>query len=352
MKRVLAHTAEELRGAFVAQGIAPYRAGQVLRWIYRRGEREFAAMTDLERGLRSDLAACWTTRSLERLAVHASADGTEKLVLGTGEGARLETVLIPEARRNTICVSSQLGCGLDCSFCATGRLGFARNLRADEIVDQVLHAAEWLALRGERPTHVVYMGMGEPLLNTAQVVQSLRILCDPQGFALAPRRVTVSTAGVVPRMRELGEAVPVRLAISLHATTDAVRDALVPLNRRYPIRVLLDACRRQPLPPRSRLSFEYTLIRGVNDAPADARRLVRLLHGIRALVNLLPLNEHPGTHHRRPDADAVDAFARVLARARLPVAVRRSRGDDIYAACGQLGALSSAGATSSGAAVR
>jgi 23S rRNA (adenine2503-C2)-methyltransferase len=252
-------------------------------------------------------------------------------------------VVIPEEKRRTICVSSQVGCSLDCTFCATGRLGLLRNLRAEEIVDQVLHAAEVLAPRGERPTHVVYMGMGEPLLNLAAVVQSLRVLTDPGAFGLSPRRITVSTAGVVPRMADLGKALGVRLAVSLHATTDEVRGRLVPLNRRFPLAALLEACRAYPLAPRERLSFEYTLIAGVNDSTEDARRLVGLCAGLRVLVNLIPLNEHPGTDHRRPDDATVDAFAAVLARARVPVAVRRSRGEDVFAACGQLGATSLAG---------
>ena len=183
-------------------------------------------------------------------------------------------------------------------------------------------------------------------------LQSLRILTDPEAYGLAPRRITVSTVGVVPRMRELGDALPVRLAVSLHATTDAVRDALVPLNRRFPIAELLQACRSYPLPPNGRLSFEYTLIRDINDSPDDARRLVKLLHGLRAMVNLIPLNEHPGTHYRRPDDAVIDAFAGVLAAARVPMAVRRSRGDDVFAACGQLGAFATTGSQAPSASVR
>ena len=336
---LLALRPAELRERFTETGIEPYRAGQVLRWIYQRGVRDPEGMSDLSRSLRAQLSASWSAQELELESVHRAADGTEKLVLRTHDGAAIEAVLIPEERRRTLCVSSQIGCSLDCSFCATGRMGLGRNLGAGEIVDQVLHANALLAERGERLTHVVYMGMGEPLLNLAQVVRSVRILCDPETLALAERRITVSTAGVVPRMAELGASVGVRLAVSLHATTDPVRDELVPLNRRFPLAALLDACRRYPLPARGRLSFEYTLMRGVNDSPDDARRLVSLLHGLRAMVNLIPLNEHPGAPYRRPDEAAIDAFAAVLARARLPLAVRRGRGEDILAACGQLGAL-------------
>ena len=352
MRSLLACRPEELRQAFAAEGIPRFRAAQVLRQLYVRGERDLAGMTDLPAALRERLAAGWRTRALECLEVRASCDGTEKLVLAADDGARVETVVIPDGRRRTVCVSSQVGCSLDCAFCATGRMGLGRNLRAEEIVDQLLAAAERLAACGERPTHVVYMGMGEPLLNLAQVVQSLRILTDPEAYGLAPRRITVSTVGVVPRMRELGEAVPVRLAVSLHATTDAVRDELVPLNRRFPIAELLQACRSYPLPANGRLSFEYTLIRDTNDSPADARRLVKLLHGLRAMVNVIPLNEHPGTHYRRPDDAVIDAFAGLLAAARIPVAVRRSRGDDVFAACGQLGAFATAGPEASDASVR
>ncbi len=335
---VLDHTSEELRQAFAREGLERFRADQVLRWVYGQRVRDFRTMSDLARPLRERLYETWSLGCLEQESSFVSTDGTRKLVLRTREGAKIESVLIPEPRRQTICVSSQVGCSLDCSFCATGRLGLGRNLRAGEIVDQVLHGAEVLARSGERITHVVFMGMGEPLLNLDNVIRSIRILADPRALGLSPRRVTVSTAGVVPRIAELGRALPVRLAVSLHATTDEVRNELVPLNRRFPIATLLEAFRRYPASRRNRLSFEYTLIRGVNDSLDDARRLVKLLHGLRAKVNLIPMNEHPGSAYRRPEAPQIEAFAGTLAAARLPVTVRRSRGDDIFAACGQLGA--------------
>lgn len=335
---VLDHTSEELRQAFAREGLERFRADQVLRWVYGQRVRDFRLMSDLARPLRERLYETWSLGCLERESSFESTDGTRKLVLRTHDGAKIESVLIPEPRRQTLCVSSQVGCSLDCSFCATGRLGLGRNLRAGEIVDQVLHGAEVLARSGKEITHVVFMGMGEPLLNLDNVIRSIRILADPRGMGLSPRRVTVSTAGVVPRMAELGRALPVRLTVSLHATTDEVRNELVPLNRRFPIATLLEACRRYPASRRDRLSFEYTLIRGVNDSPDDARRLVKLLHGLRAKVNLIPMNEHPGSAYRRPEAPQIEAFAGTLAAARLPVTVRRSRGDDIFAACGQLGA--------------
>jgi 23S rRNA (adenine2503-C2)-methyltransferase len=339
LKTLQSFTSEELRQALRAEGLEPFRAAQVLRWVYRRAERDPARMTDLPAAARAVLEKGWRLRALELVQALPASDGATKLVLRTSDGGRVEAVVIPEEKRRTICVSSQIGCSLDCAFCATGRLGLGRNLRAEEIVDQVLHAAELLVPAGERPTHLVYMGMGEPLANLRAVIQSLRILTDPCAFGLAPRRITVSTAGVVPKLAELGRALPVRLAVSLHATTDELRDRLVPLNRRFPLAALLEACRAYPLAPRERLSFEYVLLAGVNDSPDDARRLVRLVAGMRALVNLIPWNPHPAAAFRRPSDAAIEAFAGVLARARVPVAVRRSRGEDVFAACGQLGAL-------------
>ena len=337
---ILACTSAELRSAFAADGIEGYRARQVLRWLWRRGVREFDAMSDLGRATVARLHERWRARALGLESVHLSDDGTRKLVLATDEGLRLEAVIIPERDRRTLCLSSQIGCSLDCSFCATGRMRLRRNLGAEEIVDQVLHAQELLADRGERLTHLVFMGMGEPLLNLAAVVQAIRVASDPDAGGFSPRRITVSTAGVVPMLAELGRAVRCRLAVSLHATTDAVRDELVPLNRRFPIAALLDACRRYPLRPRDRISFEYVLIRDVNDTHADARRLVGLLHGLRAKVNVIPLNEHPLSPYRRPEPERVERFVAGLARSRAPVSVRRSRGDDVFAACGQLAMLS------------
>ena len=339
MKSILGKSPAELRRELEREGIEGYRAAQILRWIFQRGVRDFADMSDLSRALRERLAASWTTRSLTRAEVLRSRDGTAKLALATGDGARIESVIIPEEDRRTLCVSSQVGCSLDCTFCATGRLGFGRNLRADEIADQLLHANEVLAPRGERVTHVVFMGMGEPLLNLREVVPAIRVLTDPDAAGLSSRKVTVSTAGVVPKMAELGLAVKTRLAVSLHATTDEVRTRLVPLNRRFPIAELLDACRRYPVPRRDRISFEYTLIRDVNDTPEDARRLVGLLHGLRAKVNLIPMNEHPGAPYRRPEPERMEAFMATVAKSRTAVSIRRSRGDDVFAACGQLANL-------------
>ena len=293
-------------------------------------------MTDLGRELRTRLADAWQTRALEIDAVQRSNDGTLKAVLRAADGARVEAVLIPEEERTTLCVSTQVGCSLDCSFCATGALGFSRNLRTAEIVDQVCRMRELL----EPPrsiTNLVFMGMGEPLLNLPAVSEALRLLVHPKAFAMAPRRVTVSTVGVVPQIEPLLRAAPINLAVSLHATTDAVRDELVPLNRRFPLDALLGELRRLPqITARRPVFFEYTLIAGVNDSEEDARRLAPLLRGIPAKLNLIPMNPHDDSPYRPPGEEAVDRFLRVVAASGLRATVRRSRGPDIQAACGQL----------------
>ena len=343
MKSVLDYTPEELRGSFTASGIEAFHADQVLHWVCVRGVREFRAMTNLSKRLRQKLADDWRTRSFERVATHRASDGTRKLVLESGDGARVEAVLIPEERRQTICVSSQVGCSLDCSFCATGRLGFGRNLEAAEMVEQILHARELLS-EGARAeiTNVVFMGMGEPLLNLRNVIQAIRLMTHPRGLGISPRRITVSTAGVASKLAELGAAAPVRLAVSLHATTDDVRDRLVPLNKRFPIATLVEACARYPVARRDRISFEYALMRDVNDSLADARRLAGLARDARAKVNLIPLNEHPETELRCPDAERIACFTETVAAAGVTATVRRPRGSDIYAACGQLGTIGDA----------
>ncbi|MCP4007070.1 MAG: 23S rRNA (adenine(2503)-C(2))-methyltransferase RlmN [bacterium] len=336
---LLAYTSDELRQQFEERGLPGFRGQQVARWLCGRRVRDFDAMTNLSLPLRKQLAQIWRSSALRRADVHTAADGTCKLVLCTDDDARIESVIIPEQRRNTLCVSSQVGCSLDCSFCATGRLGLGRNLRAEEIVDQVLHGWEVLAERGEELSHVVFMGMGEPLLNLQNVVQAIRVLLDNQGLCFSPKRITVSTAGVVSRMADLGKAVPVRLAVSLHATTDEVRDTLVPINRRFPIAQLLQACRDFPVARRDRISFEYTLMRDVNDTPADAIRLAKLIRGVRCKVNVIPMNEHAGAPYRRPTEIRIHDFVESLAAQGVTATLRRARGDDIFAACGQLGAL-------------
>jgi 23S rRNA (adenine2503-C2)-methyltransferase len=326
-----------LRERFVAEGLPGFRADQVASWLYGRGVEDPAAWTDLPQDLRASLAERYALRALTVRSHDCSRDGTVKAALETRDGAVLEAVLIPEEDRSTLCVSTQVGCPLACSFCATGTLGLTRNLRTAEIVDQVVRMRELVPER--RITNVVFMGMGEPLLNLPAVIEAVRTLQHPRGFGLAPRRVTVSTAGVVPRIADLLEAVPVNLAVSLHATTDALRDVLVPLNKRFPLDTLLGALRRIPqLSRRHPVFVEYTLMAGVNDDVTDARRLVKLLRGIPAKVNLIPMNPHPGSPYRAPTPEVASRFMGELVRGGLVATLRRSRGSDIDAACGQLAA--------------
>jgi 23S rRNA (adenine2503-C2)-methyltransferase len=276
-------------------------------------------------------------------------DGTIKAALVTHDERVIEAVLIPEEGRTTLCVSTQVGCPLACSFCATGTLGLDRNLTTSEIVEQVVRMGALLP-EGRRITNIVFMGMGEPLLNLANVVEAVKTLIHPRGFAMAPRRVTVSTAGVVPRIADLLEQVPVNLAVSLHAATDALRDELVPINKKFPLAELFSALRGIPrLTRRHPIFFEYTLLAGVNDSLADAERLVALLRGMPAKLNLIPVNPHPGSPYRAPTPEAAERFMAVVANAGLTVTLRRSRGADIDAACGQLAARSPAPAASSSA---
>jgi len=335
-------TVEALRERFAAGGIAPWRAEQVASWLYARGVEDPAEWTDLPLDLRARLAGEWRLRALEWDDLARSADGTVKGRLRAADGALVEAVLIPEEERTTLCISTQVGCPLACSFCATGALGFTRNLGVAEILDQVCRMREALA-PGQRLTNVVFMGMGEPLLNLPRVLDAVRVLLHPKAFALGPRKVTVSTAGVVPRIGALLEAAPVNLAVSLHAAHDAKRDLLVPINRRFPLDVLLGALRALPgLGPRRPVFFEWTLIAGVNDAPEDARELVRRIQGIPAKVNLIPMNAHADSAHRPPSAETCSRFAGELARRGVTVTLRRPRGADIDAACGQLAARGAA----------
>ena len=330
------HSLPRLREAFTQRGMAPFRAEQLAGWVYAQGVEDPERMTNLPADLRTALGGALALRALELESLAVSEDGTRKGVLRARDGARIESVVIPEPERTTLCVSTQVGCPLACSFCATGALGFTRNLSTAEIVDQLCRMRETLPA-GEAITNVVFMGMGEPLLNLPAVLEAIRLLVDPKAFALAPRRVTVSTAGVVPRLADVVTAAPVNLAVSLHATTDAVRDVLVPLNRRFPLRELLGALRALPgLSRRHPIFFEYTLMEGVNDSPEDAERLVKLLAEIPSKINLIPMNAHPDAPYRAPSPEVADRFLGVLSRARMVSTLRRPRGQDIAAACGQL----------------
>jgi 23S rRNA (adenine2503-C2)-methyltransferase len=317
-------------------GAPRYRGRQIAGWLYRRGATDLEAMTDLPRGLRQALADRAFIGLPEAERRTPSRDGSEKLVFRLSDGARVQSVLMPDGERLTLCLSTQVGCGFGCAFCYTGTMGLERNLTAGEIAGQVLGAARTLA-PGQRLTHVVYMGMGEPLANYAATVRSLRLLTDPRGLGLSPRRITVSTVGLVPAIERLArESLRVNLAISLHAATDEVRDRLMPVNRRFPVAELLAACRRFPLPVRQRITFEYVLLDGVNDAAADARRLARLLAGLRAKVNLIPFNDWEGSGFARPPLSRILAFQGLLLEQGLTATIRWSKGEDIGAACGQL----------------
>jgi 23S rRNA (adenine2503-C2)-methyltransferase len=321
---------------FEAAGVAPYHARQVFSWIHKRGIVQPERMTDLSRELRGWLDETFTVTEPRLAARHVSSDGTEKFLFELADGRRIESVFIPDTPALTFCISSQVGCAMDCAFCLTGKMGFVRNLSPGEILAQVRVLATTLGLLDAR-FNIVLMGMGEPLHNYDAVMTALRILTDSHGLAMNPRRITLSTVGLVPAIERLTrEPIMPNLAISLHATTDAARSAIVPINRKYPLAELIATCQRIPLKRRDRITFEYVLLDGVNDTPEDARRLVTLLGSLKAKVNLIPLNAAPGLEFERPSDERVDRFAGILARHGLTVSVRKSRGRDIRAACGQL----------------
>ncbi|HSK08303.1 MAG TPA: 23S rRNA (adenine(2503)-C(2))-methyltransferase RlmN [Vicinamibacterales bacterium] len=325
----------DLEATLLAAGIEGFRARQLYRWVFKRGVTDFDRMTDLSKALRAELRRFFAISEPRVAGRERSSDGTEKFLLQLADGRRVESVFIPDTPGWTFCISTQVGCAMKCGFCLTGKMGLTRNLTAAEIVGQVRVLARELDLLDARFT-IVLMGMGEPLHNYDETMKALRILGDEDGLSVGPRRVTLSTVGVVPGLDRLAtEPYMPNLAISLHATTEAQRDLLVPLNRKYTIADVIDACRRFPLKRRGRITFEYVMLAGVNDSAADARRLVRLLSGLRAKVNLIPLNEAAGIPFRRPADRVVDEFGRILAEHRLTVSVRKSRGRDIRAACGQ-----------------
>ena len=319
-----------------SHGFEPFHARQLFRWMYRRGVTDFGRMTDLSKSLRAHLAAEHTIATPEVVSDQLSVDGTRKFVLALRDGRRIESVFIPDTPAMTFCVSTQVGCAMSCGFCLTGQMGLVRHLTAGEIAGQVRVLAARTSLL-EHPFNIVLMGMGEPLHNYDNTMKALRMLHSEHGLAISPRRVTLSTVGIVPGLERLAhEPLMPNLAVSLHATTDEQRTALVPPNRKYPLAQILDACRRFPLRKRSRITFEYVMLDRVNDTPEDARRLAGLLAGIKAKVNLIPLNPAPGILYERPSDDRVDRFAQILADRHLTVSVRKSRGRDIRAACGQL----------------
>jgi 23S rRNA (adenine2503-C2)-methyltransferase len=326
----------ELEAAFVARGLERFRARQVFAWIYRRGVTDVEAMTDLPRELRAALARDFIITTPQVASRERSSDGTEKFLLQLADGKHIESVFIPDTPAMTFCISTQVGCAMACAFCLTGKMGLVRNLTAGEIAGQVRVLAAALDLT-DKPFNIVLMGMGEPLHNYDAVMKAMRILCDEHGFALPPRRVTLSTVGLLPALEKLGrEPLMPNLAISLHAPSDAQRGELVPINKKYGVADIIEACRRFPVRKRSRITFEYVMLAGVNDSPEDARKLARLLTGVKAKVNLIPLNAAAGIPFDRPSDAAVDQFARILADRDVTVSVRKSRGRDIRAACGQL----------------
>ncbi len=333
-----------LLGRFLAHlGEKPFRARQIYRWLHRKGAASFDEMTDLPAGLRRLLAERTALSALEVEEERRSVDGTIKWKWRTADGKFVESVYLPEPDRRTLCVSTQVGCAVGCTFCLTGTMGLARNLTPGEIVDQVARANRRLVELGEGPaprplTNLVFMGMGEPLHNYEGLKVALGILLSEDGPNFSHRHVTVSTSGLVPQMRRLGEDTEVKLAVSLNATTDTQRDALMPVNRRYPIAELLEACRAFPMKRGRRITFEYVLLGGVNDTDADAERLARLVRGIPAKVNLIPYNDNPGLGFTAPDPRRVEAFQAILIARQITAVVRKNRGRDISAACGQLAA--------------
>jgi 23S rRNA (adenine2503-C2)-methyltransferase len=326
----------ELEQYLESAGIQKFHARQIFQWIYRRGVTNFEAMTDLGRDLRAQLTRDLSISTPTVVKRDQSSDGTTKFLLRLADDQLIESVFIPDTPSQTFCISTQVGCAMRCAFCLTGRMGIVRNLTASEIAGQVRVLLSELNMLGQR-FNIVLMGMGEPLHNYDATMKALRILADEHGLSVPSRRITLSTVGVLPALERLAtEPFMPNLAISLHSTTEDQRDLLVPINRKYGLRELLDACRRFPLKRRNRITFEYVLLKDVNDTPEDARRLVKLLSGIKAKVNLLPLNEAAGIPFERPSDARVNRFAHILAEHRVTVSVRRSRGRDIRAACGQL----------------
>ena len=334
----------ELKAELVSQGLEPFRAGQIWHWIYWHGLTDFARMSNIARKVQQRLDELYLIERPQIAAEQRSTDGTRKWLLRLADGNEVESVYIPEDDRGAVCVSSQVGCTLTCSFCHTGTMPLVRNLNPAEIVGQFMVArdsyAEWPSPTGESPrllSNIVMMGMGEPLYNYDNVAKALAIAMDDQGIALSRRRITLSTSGVVPMMQRCGEELNVNLAVSLHAVTDELRNELVPINRKWPIKELLEACRAYPGAKNARrITFEYVMLKGLNDSDADAHELVRLLKDIPAKVNLIPFNPWPGTPYECSSNNRIHRFAEILNAANLAAPVRTPRGRDILAACGQL----------------
>nr|WP_165481671.1 23S rRNA (adenine(2503)-C(2))-methyltransferase RlmN [Legionella taurinensis] len=332
---------QQMRDFFSQLGEKPFRAQQVLQWIHQAGFHDFSQMTNLGKVLRDKLAQVAEIRLPEIIACQKSSDGTHKWLLKLDCGNSIETVFIPEATRGTLCVSSQVGCGLNCSFCSTAKQGFNRNLSTAEIIGQVWLAARELSTsqghHDKKVTNVVMMGMGEPLLNFDNVVTAMDLMMDDFSYGLSKRRVTLSTSGVLPDLIRLREVSPVSLAVSLHAPTDELRNILVPINKKYPLAKLMEVCRTYFRDePKRKVTFEYVMLKGVNDQPEHANQLIKLLHNVPAKVNLIPFNPFPMTQYERSSREAIDAFRDKLIAKGINTITRKTRGDDIDAACGQL----------------
>ena len=332
--------AERLAGFFSEIGEKPFRARQVMRWIHQYGQSEFESMSDLSKDLRAKLVSAATVQAPSVMTDSTATDGTRKWLLSVGAANGIETVFIPETGRGTLCVSSQVGCALECAFCSTGRQGFNRNLSVAEIIGQLWWANRALGAtpKDERViSNVVMMGMGEPLANFDNVVSAMKIMLDDYGYGLSRRRVTLSTSGMVPAMDRLAEQLPVALAVSLHAPDDALRDRLVPINKKYPLKELMAACKRYiKVAPRDFVTFEYVMLQGVNDSVEQARQLVDLVKGVSCKFNLIPFNPFPDSGFERSSAERISTFRDVLMQAGLVTTTRKTRGDDIDGACGQL----------------
>lgn len=341
-QNLLGMSAAELVEMAVSRGEKPFRGKQLYHQIYERKEFDFARMSELSKSFRQRIAEQFKIELPQVWRRSESHDGSVKLLLRLEDGRFVESVFIPEEQRDTLCISSQVGCDVGCTFCMTAQMSFERNLQPPEILGQVLIAIKEGLLK-ERGFNIVFMGMGEPLYNYRNVMKAFRIMIDPAGMALSHRKITVSTSGVVPILRKMQqEAVLPNLAISLNATTDPVRDVIMPINQKWKLEALIQACRDFPLEPRRRITFEYVLLQGITDSDQDALRLVRLLEGMRAKINLIPYNPNPGLPYRRPPAERVERFKEILSEHYMSAFVRKTRGDDVSAACGQLAYIQTA----------
>ena len=341
-ENIIGLSRQEIDVRFLSLGLQKFRSGQVWHWLYHKGATSFEEMTTLSKKVRAQLGQTFSIKRPLVSEKQTSADGTIKWLLQFEDGVKAETVFIPEEDRGTLCISSQVGCTLNCSFCHTGTQKLVRNLSSSELVGQILIAFDelsaWPSAQIGRPlTNIVLMGMGEPLYNLDNVIKALKIIMDNEGISISKRRITLSTSGIVPEFNRCGLETDVNLAISLHAVTDDVRDILVPINKRYPIKELLNACREYPGVSNSRrITFEYVMLKGINDSTSDARALIKLMEGIPAKINLIPFNPWPGSPYECSEKKQIEEFAKIVLKAGYPSPVRTPRGDDILAACGQL----------------